>query len=181
MQEIVMPGEPLAVEEEALPLQGAYIDEKGLVRSQVFGLKVFDRYKKQVYVRQVKNIELIKPGTIVEAYVEAVTDELAFLKIYSIEGQRVEASGIIHVSQASNEFTQSLLGAIRPGDFVKAKVLNNSIPYQLTIKEPGLGVIEAYCSVCGSLLYKSNDKLVCNTCGNIEKRKTSLNYIHVSR
>lgn len=73
---------------------------------------------------------------------------------------------------------QSLLDVVRPGDYVKAKVLNNSIPYQLTLKEPDLGVVEAYCSVCGGLLYRSGDVLVCSLCGNREKRKTSLSYIH---
>ncbi|ADV64358.1 exosome complex RNA-binding protein Csl4 [Desulfurococcus mucosus] len=180
-QDVVVPGEPLAVEEEAIPVQGAYLDSRGFIRSLVFGLKVFDKYRKQVYVKQVKTTGFVKPGSVVEAYVEAVSDDIAFLRIYSVEGQGMSASGVLHVSQASNGFVQSLLDVVRPGDYVKAKVLNNSIPYQLTLKEPDLGVVEAYCSVCGGLLYRSGDVLVCSLCGNREKRKTSLSYIHVSR
>ncbi|MCY0868477.1 MAG: exosome complex RNA-binding protein Csl4 [Desulfurococcus sp.] len=175
---LVLPGEELAVEEEAIPAQGGYVDSRGIVRAFTPGLKVFDKYKKIVYVKTFKNPEAVKQGLIVEARVEAVLDDIAFLKIYDAGGRRVELPGVLYIAQASSTLIQSLLDVVKPGDHVKARVLNNNIPYQLSIKEPGLGVIEAYCSICGGLLYKSNDKLVCKTCGNIERRKISQDYLH---
>lgn len=180
-RDLVVPGERLGVEEEAIPLQGVYVDEKGFLRALLVGLSVFDRYRKNISVKPVKNIDIVRQGAIVEARVEAVFEDIAFLRIYSVEGRRVDLTGVLHVSQATSEYTQSLYEVVKPGDYVRARILNNQLPYQLTIKEPGLGVVEAYCGICGGRLFKSDTRLVCKSCGNIESRKTSLNYLYVLR
>lgn len=180
--EITLPGEQLAVEEEAIPVSNAYVDEGGYIRASIIGLPSFDKLKKTIYVKPlVKRDVLLKPGTIVEGLVVAASEDLAFIDIYSANGARVRAQGVLHVSQCSETKINALLEVVKPGDYVRAKVLNNLPPYQLSLKEPGLGVIEAYCSICGSPLYKSGDKLQCGSCGNIETRKIGGTYVYILR
>lgn len=180
--EIALPGEQLAVEEEAIPVSNAYVDEEGYIRASVVGVLFFDKLKKTIHVKPVAKREaLLKPGTIVEGLVVAASEDLAFIDIYSANGARLSAQGVLHISQCSDTKINTLLEVIKPGDYVRAKVLNNSPPYQLSLKDPGLGVIEAYCSICGSPLYKSGDKLQCTTCGNVESRKIGGTYVYILR
>ena len=76
------------------------------------------------------------------------------------------------------KFVKNIEEAIKPSDIIRAKVLTSASPYQLTLKGPNLGVILAFCSICGSELQKRDEEtLICPICGNIEKRKVALNYL----
>lgn len=177
---LVLPGDALGVEEEFIPINGAYTDRRGYVRSAVVGYVLVDRVKKNLIVRNVTDKPLFpKQGDIVEGVITNISDDLALIDIYSINdvySRTIDFSGILHVSQASTEFVKSLLDLFRLGEVVKAKVINNTHPFQLTTKEPALGVVAAYCSLCGSPLLKRDDKLVCGRCGNVEVRKISVKY-----
>ena len=179
--EPVLPGDMIGVEEEFIPLSGSYVDEHGYIRSQLVGRVYVDLMKKHVIVRHVKGKPLIpRQGDVVEGIVSSMSDDLAFIGIYAVNDKYLRSpvfTGIIHISQASQEFLSSLYEAFRLGEVVRAKVLNNNHPFQLTTREPGLGVIVAYCSNCGAVLYRRNDRLVCKRCGNTEKRKISSFYI----
>jgi exosome complex component CSL4 len=112
--------------------------------------------------------------------VESVSNDLAFIDIISVEKsngvQKTDFTGIIHISQTRREYLESMYDAFRIGDLIRARVLNNTNPFQLTTKEPSLGVVVAFCTRCGSILKKSDDRLVCPICGNVEKRKISIMY-----
>ncbi|RLG80392.1 MAG: RNA-binding protein [Thermoprotei archaeon] len=181
-KKIVFPGEILGVEEEYIPATGTYIDEEGYVRSQLAGKAVIDAIRKSVGVRHVHGKPLIpKPGDLVEGIVSGMTEDIAFISIYMVNdrfSRSIDFTGVIHISQASSEFIESLYDAFRIGEVVKAKVLNNNHPFQLTTKDPSLGVIVAFCSKCGAVLYKKNSRLICTRCGNSEKRKTSIFYLY---
>lgn len=179
---LVTPGEALAVEEEALPVFNAYADGSGYVRAMIVGRPIFDRYKKTLSVRPALRRDLLlKTGAFVEAQVISLSEDLAFLQIYLADGLKVRATGVLHISQASETRIESLYDVLRPGDIVRAKVLKSSIPYQLTIKEPGLGVIETRCSVCGAPLYKAGNSLVCRVCDNVESRPVGAGYVFILR
>ncbi len=177
----ILPGDVIGVEEEFMPSTGSYVDDKGYVRSQLVGRLYVDLLKKHVVVKHVKGKPVIpKPGDIVEGMVASMSDDLAFIDIYAVNDKYMRSSiftGIIHISQASPEYLTSLYDAFRLGEIVRAKVLNSSHPFQLTTREPGLGVVMAYCSSCGAILYKVDDRLMCKRCGNVEKRKVSSFYI----
>uniref|UniRef100_A0A7C2BKF6 Exosome complex component Csl4 n=1 Tax=Thermosphaera aggregans TaxID=54254 RepID=A0A7C2BKF6_9CREN len=178
----VVPGEELGVEEEALPAQGVYVDKKGFLRALVVGTAVMDKLKKTVMVRPANKRELgLRPGTLVEAIVVSMSDDIAVLNIYNANGVPVDFSGILHVTQVSTEYVKTMWDVLRPGDIVRAKVINSAIPYQVTIKDPGLGVIAAKCSVCGGILYKAGDKLQCASCGGVESRRIGVGYVYVLR
>jgi len=179
---LVTPGDILGVEEEYIPVSGAYIDEQSYIRSQVVGVVYSDAVKKSIVVKPVKDKPLIpKPGDIVEGVVFSVSDDLVFISIYSVNNKysrSLDLTGLIHISQASTEFVHSMYELFHLGEVVRAKVLNSTHPYQLTTKEPGLGVIVAFCSRCGSVLHYKNGNLVCPQCGSVEKRKVSAFYMY---
>ncbi len=177
----VTPGDIIGVEEEYIPGDGAYVDENGYIRSLMTGRAVMDRISKIVNVKHVKNKPIIpRQGDIVIGIVEGVSNDLAFIDIISVEKssgvKKTDFSGIIHISQASREYLESMYDAYRIGDIIRARVLNNTNPYQLSTREPSMGVITAFCTKCGSILKKSDDRLICPTCGNVEKRKISVIY-----
>ncbi|MET1159385.1 MAG: exosome complex RNA-binding protein Csl4 [Thermoprotei archaeon] len=182
IKRIVTPGEMLGVEEEYMPIQGTYVDKNGYVRASTPGILVIDRTRKTIAVKHVRGKPIVpKPGDVVEGIVSSMSDELAFIDIYMVNdrySRSIDFTGIIHISQASPEFLSSLYDAFRIGEVIRAKVLNNMHPYQLTTKEPGLGVILAYCNKCGSILIKRNGQLICPRCGNVEKRKASIFYLY---
>ncbi|QOR94418.1 exosome complex RNA-binding protein Csl4 [Thermosphaera chiliense] len=178
----VVPGEALGVEEEALPVQGVYVDKKGYLRALVVGTVVMDKLKKTITVRPANKRELgLRPGILVEAIVLSVSDDIAVLNIYNANGAPVDFSGILHVTQVSSEYVKTMWDVLRPGDIVRARVINSTIPYQVSIKDPGLGVIAAKCSVCGEVLYKAGDKLQCTSCGSVETRRIGVGYLYVLR
>jgi len=179
---LITPGDKLYVIEEYIPGPGTYSDQDGWIRSAIVGRVVIDKVQKLVCVKHVRNKPFIpKPGDIVLGVVSSISEDLAFIDIFQIEGKNsrsIDFTGVIHVSQASDKFIETLYDAMRLGDVVRAKVLNDRIPYQLTTKGPQFGVIAALCSRCGALMKKHSDEtLICPRCGNIEKRKISIKYV----
>jgi exosome complex component CSL4 len=172
----VIPGEVICVEEEALPSGYVYSDGRGYLRSHVIGVAVLNKYKKTASVRPlVKRGLTLKQGVIVEGLISSVYEDIAVVKIYQADNIKINATGLLHISQISSEYVTDIQDYIRPSDTIKARVLNNMPPYLLTIKEPQLGVIHAYCSSCGEELYlTSTGVLTCNNCGRIEKRKVAV-------
>lgn len=180
---LVIPGEPLAVEEEVLPINGAYINRDGYIRSMFIGKVILDRYKKTLHVKPLVKRDLtLKQGSIVEGLVTNLSEEVAFIKIYNADNNKVSAIGLLHISQVSSDYVREIYDYIRIGDIVRAKILNSSAPYLLTTKEPSTGVILAQCSSCGGALYlHSAGHLVCRNCGKQERRKVAVGYLYVLR
>jgi len=176
----VTPGDYLGVEEEYFPGYGAYIDDYGNIRSQLVGRVLIDIVKRTIEVRQVKGKPIIpKPGDIVLGVVETVSNDLAFIRIYNIENKpsrSTDFTGVLHISQVSNDYVETMYDVLRLGDVVRAKVLNSLQPFQLNTKHPSFGVVVAFCSKCGEILKLKDDKLVCPACGSVEKRKISTKY-----
>ncbi len=178
---LVFPGEVLGVIEEYFPGSGVYVDDNGYLRAGVVGRVVIDIVKRIINVKQLFDKPVIpRIGDIVEGIVSSVSDDLAFIDIYAIEDRSprsIDFTGILHISQVSSEYISTMYDALRVGDIVRARVISNNQPYQLTTKEPSLGVIVAFCTRCGAILRKRDDRLVCPVCGSIEKRKVSTMYL----
>lgn len=179
----VVPGEPLAVEEEALPVAGAYTSRDGYVRAMIAGSATLDKYRKVLYVKAaVKRELLLRPGALVEGVVVSVSSDVAVVKLYGVDNVKINATGLLHVSQIASECVVDIHDYVRPSDVIKAKVLNSTLPYLVSIKEPITGVILAYCSNCGNVLYlHSAGYLKCKNCGRQEKRKIAVGYLYVLR
>ena len=182
-QKIVLPGDILCTEEEFISHTWTYV-ENGIVRALVIGKPIYDFLNRRVYVKPIKDLRMPKSNDVVIGVVEQMRDEVAVVKFLGYDLNRPLKHvfrGVLHISQASETRIESLYDVIRLGDIVKVKILNNYIPYVVTMKDPKLGVIIAYCSKCGAPLVKEKDKLRCPECGNIEQRKIALDYVYVSK
>jgi len=180
MNKYVVPGDPVCTMEEFLPGSGVY-EEGGVIRSSVTGRVQVDLNLRIVNIKPTLKVpQLPGRGDVVYGTLIVLHDELAITKIFANElGIKYHNpfTGLIHISQAADKFIKSFYEILAVGDVVKAKILNNFTPYNLTIKEPKLGVVVAYCSVCGAVLKRhSSEVLKCPKCGNMEKRKLSVDY-----
>lgn len=180
----VLPGEMVAVAEEAIPQQGVYMDERGFIRAQFAGVAVLDKYRKVVSVKPFARREFsLKAGMLAEGVVAIVVEDMAIVKLYSADsGKILGAVGLLHISQISSDYISDMYEYLKPSDIVRVRVLNSSPPYLVSTKEPSTGVILAWCSNCGRELYlQSGDSLVCSSCGSREKRKVAVGYMLIQR
>lgn len=177
--EIAVPGEYLAVIEEFLPGPGAYEFDYRL-RAAVIGQVVRDRINKVVSVRPFKVPTLPQQGAIVIAVIAEVREDFAKSRIYIVNNSPLKYpfTGVLHVTQIAERAgeVKQIYEYLKIGDIVRAKVLNRTPPYLLSIRDPKLGVVLASCSKCGTTLKLSGDRLICPQCGNIEKRKIAQGY-----
>ncbi|MCS7110764.1 MAG: exosome complex RNA-binding protein Csl4 [Ignisphaera sp.] len=181
MNSIVVPGEALCVEEEFMPFEGVYTLD-GVVRANTIGIPIYDVVNRRIYIKPAKNPKRPKSGDIVIGVVDRIRDEMATIRIIGYDVTTTfkhTFTGILHISQVMESRAQNLYDFIKLGDFVKVKILNSYIPYIVSMKDPRLGVILAYCSKCGSQLIKTGDFLKCTKCNNTENRKLSVDYMLV--
>jgi len=176
----VLPGDEICVIEEFLPGPGTF-EFEGIVRSALVGTTYIDEVTRIVHVKPLKDLTRFPTkGSTVIGIVVLVRDEFAIVKVVGdVKGVNYSPAytGILHISQASETHVKDLYEVIRVGDLIKAKVLNGEPPYNLTLREPRLGVILAFCGNCGSKLVKSGPTtLKCKVCGRVEKRKVSIDY-----
>ncbi len=179
--EFHVPGDAICVIEEYIAGDGTYSDPMGFVRASVVGRLIIDLNQRIISIKHPQGKPVVpRAGDIVIGVVETITDDLAFIDIFAHAAKpsaNMDYTGIIHVSQISEKYVERVKDAIRPGDIVRARVLNNKPPYQLTLKGPGLGVILAFCSRCGAeMIVRNDEELVCSRCGRAEKRRVSMKY-----
>lgn len=185
-ESLVVPGEAICREEEYMAYRNVYVDLKGVIRAAVVGEAVFDNVNRRVQIKPVKEVKMPKSGDIVLGYVAAMKDDLAQVEIIGYDVTKTfkhTFTGVLHILQVTEPKGEkdSLYNYIRLGDFVKVKVLNSYVPFILTMKEPRLGVVLAFCTKCGNALHLSGDQLVCPVCRNTDSRKISFDYMLVSR
>lgn len=177
--QIVLPGEPLGVIEEFIPDAGTYVKD-GVIHSKVVGRALIDYLNKRVSVFPTRGAKVPKIGSIVVGQASNVQTQLAAVRIFKIGKHMLSGffTGILHVADAHMRFVDSMFDVCKPGDIVRAKVAceKNRI-YHLTTKDRSLGVVYAFCSRCGDVLQqKGRGGLQCQRCGNVEKRKTAIDY-----
>jgi len=185
MQEIkrsgqfVSPGDRLGVIEEFVPSSGTYVRE-GVIFAKVTGRVLVDLVNKNVSVYPLaRNISVPRVGNVVTGNAVNVQDSMVVLRIFKIGAKVLSGffSGVLHVSDASFVYVDSMFDICRLGDLLRAKMISDKNgTYHLSTKGEDLGVIYAFCSRCGSLLTRKKTKMVCNDCGNVEKRKTASDY-----
>ncbi len=177
--QFVAPGDKLGVIEEFIASSGTYVkDDK--VFAKLVGQVLLDLMNKKVSVYPLtRNVIVPKVGNIITGDVVNVQETSSIIRIFKIGGKPVSGffSGIIHISDVSFSYVNSMFDAFRLGDILKAKVISEKNgAYHLSTKGQNLGVIYAFCSSCGGILSRKKNKLVCERCGNTEKRKMSSEY-----
>ncbi|EZQ06950.1 MULTISPECIES: exosome complex RNA-binding protein Csl4 [Acidianus] len=172
--EITFPGEELGVIEEFIPGENTY-EEDGFIRSASVGKVFYDMINRRSNVISTKKsaISGLKKARYVYGTVISIKEDSALVNISSIEDKFVTLiSGILHVSQVSGKYIETITDAVKLGDIIRAKPITFASPVYLTLKGKDLGVVLASCSICGHLMIKADEEhLKCPNCGNVEKRK----------
>jgi len=177
--QFVVPGERLGVIEEFTPGPGTYT-EQGTVYSKIVGCALLDMLNKKVSVYPlVHAASTPRTGSIVTGQVSDVQSKRATLRIFKI-GERALTgffSGILHVSEASPRYVETMFDVCKTGDIMRAKVISEkNRTYQLSMADNDLGVILAFCSACGHVLTLTKQNMQCAKCGKIEMRKVAPDY-----
>jgi exosome complex component CSL4 len=160
--DIVVPGEIVAQQEEFVEGDGVYIDqETGFLRSSLLGKIAIDLNNKTVSVNSHKFVDIF--GVIVLYPRPKWEHEFSS-----------PLSGAILSNQIGVDKYNDLMDIVKPGDIILAKVISSTNPFNLSLKGPQFGVIYSMCSKCGEIMAPiNNDQLKCPKCGNVEKRKIS--------
>lgn len=178
--EFLLPGDNICVAEEALPGEGTY-EADGNVYATVTGTVFMDKNKRTVSIfPRVRKPLIPKERDVIIGQAESVNKHMVSLAVRYINGQTVEPSysAIMHISQCTRSFLDSMFDAIKEGDIVRGKIVDaHTIPIQFTTTYNELGVIYALCSVCGERLrYLRRGMLKCDNCENVEPRKVAEDY-----
>ncbi|BCU67187.1 RNA-binding protein [Sulfolobales archaeon HS-7] len=172
--EIVLPSQRLATEEEFMPGDNTYVIN-GEVRASQVGKAFFDMINRKVNVISPKKsgVILLKNAKTATGEVVEVRDDMAYVEIFMLDEKEISGtiSAILPFAYTKEKGIESIKEAVRIGDIIRGKPLNKNIPVILTIKQKEFGVIFARCSICGTVLLREENVLKCGNCGNIEKRK----------
>ncbi len=176
---LVVPGERLGVIEEFIPDSGTYVKD-GVIFSKIVGHALVDLLNKRVSVYPLVNGELVpKVSSIVVGQIGNAQSDNVLVRIFKIENKRLsgEFGGILHVSDVSDRYIDSISDVCKPGDIIRAKVVSgkNRI-FHLSTNDKNLGIVYAFCSRCGNLLEPQRYELHCPKCGNTENRKIAPDY-----
>ena len=176
---LVVPGERLGVIEEFVPDSGTYVKD-GVIYSKIVGRKLVDLQSRRVSVYPAAEGAVVpKVSGIVLGQVGNAQSDNVLVKIFKVGNKKIsgEFGGILHISDVSDRYVTSMNDVCKPGDIVRAKVISEkNRVFHLTTNDKNLGIIDAFCSRCGSLLEPDRYELHCPKCGNIEKRKLAPDY-----
>jgi len=176
---IVLPGERLGVIEEFIPDSGTYVKDS-IIYSKIVGQALMDLLNKRVSVYPLINCVVTpKVGTIVLGQVGNAQSDNALVKIFKVGNKNISGifGGIIHISDVSDRYINSMNEVCRSGDIIRAKVISekNQI-YHLSTQDRNLGVLYGFCSRCSTVMNIDRYDVRCPKCGSIEKRKTAIDY-----
>ncbi len=177
--QFVVPGDRLGVIEEFMPGPGTYV-ENGTIYSLATGRALVDVLNKQVSVfPRTRFLAVPKVGSIVIGQVMDVQSKTAVVRIFQVGKHSLSGffTGILHVSDVSLRYVETMYDACKPGEIIRAKVVSDkNRTFHLSTKEPNLGVIYAFCSRCGNILTFRRMQMRCLKCGKVEKRKVTQDY-----
>ena len=87
-----------------------------------------------------------------------------------------DTSATIHISKLSSDYVQDVGREFRPGDLIRAKVIQTKPSVQLSTQEPHFGVVKASCRKCRAPLSVHGKALKCEPCERVENRKVADDY-----
>lgn len=177
--QFMVPGERLGVIEEYMPGPGTYT-EQGVIYSKIVGRALMDILNKKVSVYPLAHVVNVpRTGSIVVGQVSYVDRKRATLRISRIGKRNLSGffTGVLHISDVSPGYVETMSDACKTGDFMQAKVISEkNRTYHLSTVDNNLGVIYAFCSTCGYVLSLRRRGMQCTRCGRFERRKVALDY-----
>jgi len=177
--QLVVPGDRLGVIEEFEPGPGTYVEE-GTIYSLTTGRALMDVLNKKVSVYSgTKASGVPRVGSTVVGQVQEVQNKQAVVRIFQVGNRRLNGffSGLLHVSDVSPRFVESMYDVCKAGDIIRAKVISDkNRVFHLSTVEPDSGVVYAFCSRCGHVLSLRKFRMRCPECDNLERRKPAQDY-----
>jgi exosome complex component CSL4 len=175
----VLPGDKVAVSEEFLPGKRTY-DDAGLIRALVAGDVQKDMKDMEISVKPAVEASMIRVGDWVTGQVEVAQSNSAGLKIYYVNGARMDKdfSGTLSLRRFGGDRGVRREPPVKLGDIVRCRVFSlvNGIIH-LSVDEEDMGVIHALCGNCGRpLLSGGRGRVKCDECGNVEDRKLAADF-----
>jgi len=177
--QMVVPGDRLGVIEEFEPGPGTYVEE-GTIYSLTTGRALMDILNKKVSVYPgIRASGVPRVGSTVLGQVLEVQSKQAVVRIFQV-GNRVLSgffSGLLHISDVSPRYVESMYEVCKAGDILRAKVISDkNRVFHLSTNDKDLGVVYAFCSRCGHVLSLRKFRMRCPECDNIERRKSAQDY-----
>ena len=180
---MVLPGDEVAVAEEYMPAEGTY-EQDGKILSSLAGELELDHEEKVAKVSPKNPLVVLKNGDSVFCRITDVRASMAICDIFAAEGREREITGetsaTLHVSKLSSEYVQDVGKEYRPGDLVRAKVIQTRPSVQLSTQEPHFGVVKALCRRCRHPMVRQGKGLRCEPCERVETRKIADDYGDIS-
>lgn len=177
--QIVVPGDRLGVIEEFTPGPGTF-EQDGTIYSATTGLALMDLLKKEVSVYPKAHVTNVpRVGSTAVGQVSDVQSKQATIRIFQVGNRPLSGffSGLLHISDVSPRYVESMYEVVKAGDIVRARVVSEkNRVIHLSTNDKDLGAVYAFCSRCGHLLMQRRFTLRCPECGNSEKRKTAQDY-----
>ncbi|HIH78203.1 MAG TPA: exosome complex RNA-binding protein Csl4 [Halobacteria archaeon] len=177
-EKIVLPGDFICTTEEYVPGSNTYNNEGGICSSVMGIVRLDDKLHKIDVQPLVIAPPEIKPDSIVLGRIILLKNSFAVLSIERVKGyenRSANVEGTIHISNIQSTYIKTIDKAFNVGDIVKAKVISDN-PIRLTTSDKNLGVIKAFCPVCGETLDKKGKGLKCPRCNTSYQRKVSEDY-----
>ena len=143
-ESIVLPGDKIAVSEELQSGEGTYIKD-GEIRASIIGKFIIDRKKMTAKINPVTNAPLLlRSADEVICEVSQVGEAMVIAKILRVIGTKRQIAGendaALHVSNISNEYTESTKSKYRIGDILRAKIIQANPVVRLSTKNQSFGV-----------------------------------------
>jgi exosome complex component CSL4 len=174
-----VPGDRLGVIEEFEPGPGTYVEE-GTIYSLTTGRALMDILNKKVSVYPgIKASRVPRVGSTVVGQVQEVQGKQAVVRIFQVDDHVLSGffSGLLHISDVSPRYVESMYDVCKAGDIVRAKVISDkNRVFHLSTNDRDLGVVYAFCSRCGHVLLFRRLRMRCPECGNTERRKPAQDY-----
>jgi exosome complex component CSL4 len=180
--DVVVPGDQLCVIEELSPGFGTY-EQEGIVYAAASGAVHINLKEHSIRILDkdgTVRIALPMKGDILMGEVMNVYEQRAEVTLVKRNDVDVPSPfvGEIHISNVTRRYVKSLHDVIQPGDIVRGVATNtHTIPVQVTLIGPNLGVLLGKCSKCGNpLTLTTGNNLVCMRCENRETREVASDY-----
>ena len=179
MSKFVLPGDEVAVVEEYIPAEGTY-ESEGIIRASVAGKVTLNDEKMTASVNSINPPNSLSAGDDVFCRITDVRSSMVVCDILGSTGndRRIsgDRSGTIHVSKLSSDYVQDPSKEYRPGDLIRAKVLQVKPSLQLSTQGPHYGVVKALCRKCRKPLELEGKSLKCEACERRESRTLADDY-----
>ncbi len=178
-EKTVYPGEKIGVIEMFEPGYGAY-EENGVIYANIIGKMSINKKIRKVNVIPLSEGSLPRKGDIMNARVIVTKKQQTLIDLVPAHdlNPKFVFEGNIHISNASEQYVDSMNDAFKVHDILRVKVIDAEYqPFQCVTSQKDLGVILAFCSECGEDLVKDRgNRLICPNCRNIEQRKIAFDY-----